>query len=182
MIGKLSWALPDRLASFFELSRYSELEMARDFVFDVIFDHVQSIFLGLQLVIILCTLLFLFCTLVNNTWFIALSPLAFLAFPPLFFVYFLLVPMSIVFLLSFLQFSVFFFSLSKLWRVSKLETIVAYLKIEIPVPRPGLLPLPLAPSESSDGGMNIPLEFLGQAPFPTKNQGISHNLWRNIYA
>ena len=26
--------------------------MARDFVFDVIFDHVQSIFLGLQLVII----------------------------------------------------------------------------------------------------------------------------------
>jgi len=84
--------------------------------------------------------------------------------------------MSIVFLLSFLQFSVFFFSLSKLWRVSKLETIVAYLKIEIPVPRPGLLPLPLAPSESSDGGMNIPLEFLGQAPFPTKNQGISHNL------
>lgn len=55
----------------------------------------------------------------------------------------------------------------------ELETIVAYLKIEIPVPRPGLLPLPLAPS---DRGMNIPLEFLGQAPFPTKNQGISHNL------
>jgi len=46
MIQRLSHALPDKLL-FLKLTLFTELGMARDFLFDVIFDHVQIQFLGI---------------------------------------------------------------------------------------------------------------------------------------
>lgn len=103
----------------------------------IMFKVYTHIFVGLQLVIIPLHFTFLFCTLVNNTWFIALSPLAFLASPPLFFVYFLLVPMSIVFLLSFLQFSVFFFFVFEIMASFKVRNYRGILENWNPSTSPG---------------------------------------------
>jgi hypothetical protein len=46
MIQRLSHALPDKLL-FLKLTLFTELGLARDFLFDVIFDHVQIQFLGI---------------------------------------------------------------------------------------------------------------------------------------